>query len=280
MAGDGKVPINVSVRAAFTFLQSSLPQTWRAGVLLAVLTTFAQAAVNPNDTLAGFGLFFLAEAGWVVYLAYLLRLALRQDGAGFMGLRFGADEARLLGVLATLAFLVLLMTIVGVIVFSFVLTMTLTKNGIDPRTLENNPKAMEEFIRSALAGADGFMLIAVLLFFGALIVWLLGRLSLAYAATMGEGRFMALSTFSWTKGNLLHVLAVLFLVATPILSATLIVGAIAPTKPGGGSALLQVVEMLALQLVQFCIQAPLSAGAYAFLYKGLRPPNLAAPRAP
>ena len=76
--------------------------------------------------------------------------------------------------------------------------------------------AMLEAFGAIFKGPGGPYLIAIALGLGGFIIWLSLRLFLMNAATIAEGRIMAFSTWRWTKGDTLRILAAAMMVLFPI----------------------------------------------------------------
>lgn len=287
-APEGKVPILESVRAGYAFARAS----WRTYAPAAVLTaalfalteTFGTTHDRPNalDLVFSMGSF----AASLALSAFLFRLAQRQDASGFYGLKFGKDELNLLGAMIVVGFFFLIVLVVGVVVLSVALAVAAPAAGVDLETLGADPAAAQAGLVAIFTGPSGWLAWLVMGALLALFFWLAARLALSSAATVGEGKIMAFSTWDWTRGNAFRILATLFASAFPIglvigfvtgfIGAALGVGT-SPEGMTGPIASRAVVQFLSA-LGQFLVLTPVLAGVTSHLYNGLRPPELAAPQ--
>lgn len=274
MAADGKVPILESARAGYAFMRGSLRTVGPAAVAAAAVSGLAQA-IPPGSGAALVEITSLAVS--VMFSAFVLRLALRGDSAGFYGLRVGRDEANLAGAMIWVGFFFLILLLIGLFVFSIGIVGAARSAGVNLEALAGDPEAMSaaalKIIREApllwLLGLAGL----------AVLVWLSARLALVSAATIGEGRIMGFSTWSWTKDNALPIIGAMVLVSLPLSFAlAFVIGLL--------SSLLQVQDLAAASplargvvgfiagLGQYLFVLPAANGLMAHLYKGLRPPTL------
>lgn len=286
-SGDGKVPIDESVRAAYQFMTSSVGVLFPAAALVAVFAAAGQVLTSPASPNSGLGaiVFAVALIGNIAFVAFVLRLALREDASGFFGLRLGADELRVGAVTAILYAIIALMLVVFVIVGSFLAATLAMQSGVTPDQVKTEAGA-QEYLKSLLTGpaAPIFLLLIIAFFAGA--AWLSIRFGVALPATIGERRIMMLSTFAWTKGNAFRILAANIIVAVPPFLATAIVASLISAVLGAvtGAASAASLSLPALFVVQFVTQlgvlvavTPAQLGLFAYLYKGLRPPDLNGP---
>jgi hypothetical protein len=293
-AGDGKVPIGESVRAAFAFMTSSIAVLFPAAALVAVFSAAGQTLMSGAGQSAGQGagqgagalLFAISLIGNIAYAAFVLRLAIREDASGFFGLKLSADEARLIGVNVTLALFGIVIILVFSIVAVFLLSALIVQSGVDPAALEGDQEKAADLVRTLMGGPAGPIFIALAAALVALLLWLSVRLSLAMPATIGERRFMLLSTFAWTKGNSLRILAADVIVVLPLMMAAWIgaslAGLLANALAAGGAGA-AALSPLGLAVFQFVFDlgvltfvTPAQLALFAYLYKGLRPPSFGA----
>jgi hypothetical protein len=270
--GDGKVPIDQTVRAGFAFMASSLPVTFPAGVFVAVFAAAAQVLAGPAFAAPGplaLGFVLLVTLASISYTAFLYRLALREDATGFFGLKLGADEGRLIGVVAGLTFVLAVMVLVGVFILALAIAVALTQSGVSPAQLQGDEAATQKALMQILQSPSGGVFWALLAGMLAIVLWVSVRLSLASAATIGEGRMVLFSTFAWTRGNVLNM----FIALLPALAPQAGIALLADQISGAGIA--SVALRFVLAAIQMTLLIPAQAGMYAFLYKGLRPPDFA-----
>jgi hypothetical protein len=291
----GKVPIVESARAGFDFFRAHWRQTAPAAALAAVVATAAQVATSEP---AGLGLpaqllvNLAAAVVGVLYSALLYRLALRGDASGWFGLKFGADELRLLGASAVIGFFFFIILVVGGLAVGFALVAAGRDAGVDWSTLESDPEAAAAALEKMFSGGAGlaWLMVFAAAFFG--LLWLSARLSLALPATIGERRVLTFETWAWTRANGLRIVAALLLLAAPMVFglalATGVIEAVlgvvtgdpaAVRAPVAGRLWLYAVSLLVTDLAQYAIILPAVAGLQAHLYMGLRPPDRRAPNA-
>jgi hypothetical protein len=290
--GEGKVPIRESALAGWRFMRSSLMVVAPAAGFIAVFNAAAQTLMDPAaspNTGLGWGLYIIAVLGTVAYTAFLLRLALREDASGFFGLKAGAEEGRVLGVGAAIAFLFIIMGTVSIFVVSLPIAASMVGESAQLQAAQTDPAAAEALVAKLFAGPGGLLFAALLVFLVGLFAWVAARLSLASAATIGEGRMLAFSTFAWTRGNALRILAVLLVLAAPLAFATALgaslIGALIGAAFGdtdavftakSGALMAHALFLFVAAFGQLLVVTPAIVGAQAYLYKGLRPADLAA----
>jgi hypothetical protein len=268
--GDGKVPINQTVRAGFAFMSSSLPVTFPAGIFVAVFAAAAQEMSGPGVAASGalaFAFVVATYAATIAYTAFLYRLALREDASGFFGMKLGVDEGRLVAVWFSISFLIALMVIVAELVLTLPVSVALTQSGVTAAQLQGDPEVVRKLIWRVVQTPSGGPFWALLILLGAIGLWVLLRLSLAQAATIGEARIMVFSTFGWTKGNVLNMFLALAPAIAPQAMIAMLAGGIA------GADVVSVALRFVLAAIQITVLIPAQAGMCAFLYKGLRPPD-------
>ena len=284
-SGDGKVPIGESVRAAFAFMTSSIQVLFPAAAFVAVFSAAGQTLMNGAETAQGVGalLFVVSLIANIAFAAFVLRLAIHEDASGFFGLKLGADEARLVGLNMALWAIVAILIFTFIIIATFIFSALIVQSGVDPATLQNDQQKAAELVRTMMSGPAAPMFILLASALVALMLWLSVRLSLAMPATIGERRFKLLSTFGWTKGNSLRILAADAIIVLPLAVAVWIaaslVGSLANAIGGGGQASISPLGAAVFQFVMdlgvLAFITPAQLGLFAYLYKGLRPPNRA-----
>lgn len=204
---DGSVAIGATVRAGFAGLGPSVRACWAA--LLAALTITVLAHGLPP---AARGLAMIAEL-FAAVIAYgaLYRRAFDRP-SGFAGLRWGAEELRLLGAHLLVG---LLLTVIAAVLLLVIGAIAL---GVARANAPTFDAVSADAWRAALSSAGaGTVLagLAPLLGLG-IMIWLAARLSLAGAATVDQGGVRVLSAFPLTRGIALAVVVSTALLAAPM----------------------------------------------------------------
>lgn len=282
-----KVPILECVRASWAFLF----QHWRlflptaavvaaisqAGLILSFLT--APADGQPQSALQGplndILIYAPAVIASVFFMAAVLRKAVRDEFVGRTGLAFGADERRLLGVMLAMACLYLpLFGLVAVVLTVTVLGRIATSQEALEALLAD-PDAMNEAIALALGetGSAALSLFIIIIF--AIFILLAARLCMVNAATIGERRIVIFQTWSWSRGNVLRVIAALILTFLPVIMINNLIGSVAiaivQSMAGAGESIpILVLASFAVSFATTMTSIPTFALG-ATLYKGLRP---------
>lgn len=281
---DGGVPILASARAGYAFMRDSLRTVAPAAVMFAVATALAGVVAPAPGAVSAAGTEIVSLIATLVsilfglaYSAFNYRLALRNDASGFFGLKIGRDESNLLGAAIVVGFFFLIVVVFAIVIFSIALLPAAAQAKVDLRSVApGDEAAMLEAFGAIFKGPGGPYLIAIALGLCGFIIWLSLRLFLVNAATMAEGRIMAFSTWGWTKGDTLRILAaammVLFPIALVIGLALAVLGQVLGTS-GFGDAAGNFVQALAQNL----FLVPAVTGLSVFLYRGLRPADLAKP---
>ncbi|HVY02316.1 MAG TPA: hypothetical protein VG983_01565, partial [Caulobacterales bacterium] len=189
----GKVPIVESAKAGFDFMRANIAAIAPAAGAGALIYAGADLA-GGGGGLSGLLLQVVGLVFGIVFSAFVLRLALRGDKSGALGLKLGKDEADLFGAAMVISFFMLIIAVMGGVVISVILTAAFERAGVSPEDLRGDPQAMQEQVAALLAGPSGPPLLGVLAVFAAALSYLFARLSLAAPATIGERRLMAFST--------------------------------------------------------------------------------------
>lgn len=276
----GKVPVVECVVASWRFFLENwlrfLPAAAITGIVsggVPVLLVGGMAAAQR----ASLGLlisFIVSAIAGVFFTAAILRKAVRDEYVPPTGLSFGADETRLLGVLAGMAALF----IPPVFLFSLLMVIAvfgrLASSPEQLDALAANPEALERAIADALSTPAGMIIQVVGFVFIAILIVVSARLAMVNAATMGERRIVFFQTWNWSRGNVFRVLASIILTALPTVLFNMIIGSI---LAGGAqqSVMAAVLTDSALSIIAALGSIP-SIALGAQLYKGLRPPDFTA----
>lgn len=272
----GKIPVMQVVKEAYAFFAANWVRLLPAAALAAAIAAGVTALLGGGATVSLGGALISGIASAVAGLTFaaaVLRLALRGEFVGPVGLTLGQDEFRLMGVAAGLTLAFAPPVFLALMAFSFIIVGRMNLTPEDAQRMANDPEAMQRAIEDAL-GPGGLMMISIAILVGLLILfWVGARLFLVQAATMGERRMVAFQTWGWTRGNVSRVIfSILLALMPPLLAATIItevvwaaVGA-APTQPAYAAAL------AIASFVDLLAQIPAIALG-AILYRGLRPPD-------
>ena len=272
----GKVPVIACVMASWRFLA----QHWRQFLPAALITAavsgvvpalfVAAAGPSPPAILMGYAVQIVAGA---FFLAAVLRKAVRDEFVAPTGLAFGQDETRLLALVASYAVVFVPFILLFGIIFTIVV---FGQSGLTPEELEamtNDPEASNAFMTRAIQTPAG---ITVCLIGFIAYVLIITRLSMVNAATIGERKVLFFQTWSWTKGNLFHVLAAIVLTGLPTALFSLIAAQVFGGLSSGSAGLvLAAFADCVLSLIGAMLSIP-SAVLGAELYRGLRPPGFVA----
>ena len=267
----GKVPILKCFEQAWRFLLDN----WRL-FLPAAFIPAVGAAISTllGSTIGGIFLgLVISIIASAVFSATVLRKAVREEFNAPLGVGFGADELRLIGVQLCFALLILPFALLFGLLFT---AGAIGRSGMSEAEIEaisTDPEAVNklfvDFLNTPL-GASIAVLCVVLV--GLVAV----RLFLVNAAAIGERRIVFFQTWAWSRGNVLRLLGAIILTALPALIANLLLAEFLVSLFGpSGSALLLALANVVVSLVGSLLSIPVIALG-AILYKGLRPPDFVA----
>ncbi|HEY7798148.1 MAG TPA: hypothetical protein VIA80_05245 [Hyphomonadaceae bacterium] len=276
----GKVPILKCFEQAWRFLfdhwrllaPAAIAPALANGIALALSPVNTTGAGNPMSELTGFAIVTIAS---VFFTAAVLRKIVRDEFIPPLGLAFGQDETRLLGVLGCYLAIFVPPVVLLAVVFQVFL---LSRIAASPEELAELMADSERFSEAVLQqlGAGGLLLLDVILVALVIIaVVALARLSMVNAATIGEKKVVFFQSWSWSKGNVLRILAALVITALPATLLDLIVAAVVLGLAGAGPAPVQAVAGAVTGFIQSLLSIPAIALG-AILYQGLRPPAFVA----
>lgn len=290
--GSGQVPVIAIARESWMFFLRNwrlfLPAAAVTALIAALGPLFIILVSAPGPAAAaepslGPENFIAAIPGTIaglLFAAVVLRKAVRDEFLGPTGLAFGADELRLLGIMAGLACIVIPFGTLAFVVVQVAVFARLAANPEALNALMEDPEALSEALETTL-GPVG--MIAFTLFLMALIgVFLYGlvRLAMINAATIGERRMVMFQTWSWSRGNVLRIFGALMLTGIPaylvsnvfLEIALAVVNAVASA---GNTAIVGFIYGFAVSFVGAIASIP-STALGAILYKGLRPADFVA----
>lgn len=287
----GKLPIITCVRDAWLFLRdhwrmfapaaAAMALVSQIGYLLAVMSgggSGAQSAFGGN--LGDLAVTMPAVLASLVFAAAVSRKAVRNEFTGPMGLGFGADELRLLAIVAAYACMIIPL---GTLVFIVVTTTVLSRLASTPdelAALMDDPEALNAALTQALGpgGTAAFMLFIMLVFAAA--IYLFTRLFMVNAATIGERRVVMFQTWGWSRGNVLRMFAAIMLTWFPayVIDSLVVEVGVAVLRPitSEGNAGIVLIAFNAIATFVAAMVGIPSIVLGAILYKGLRPADFAA----
>src|SRR5262249_1047411 len=125
----------------------------------------------------------IANTAGVFLTAAILRKAVRDEFLGPIGLAFGQDEARLLGVLGSTVLLLLPVAIVGAIIYTIVLIGSMHLTPEQMEAMSQDPVAMQKAIEDTQNSSAGGTLQILAILGGVLLFVIIARLWMINAAT-------------------------------------------------------------------------------------------------
>jgi hypothetical protein len=276
-ASSGKVPVVECAVVAWRFFLEHWQRFLPAAVIVALVSGIAPALLVAGQPAALGDLFVMAIStiAGIFFVAAVLRQAVRGEFQGPAGLAFGLDETRLFGVLGAMALLV----VPPILLFSVVVFVVLLgRMGGSPEELEAlaaDPEAFNRALNEALATPAGMVIQVIgLVMIGVLLV-VSARLIMVNAAAIGERRIVFFQTWSWSKGNVLRIIAAMILTALPVALFNLVVGSILSSAVELQAGVVAIVREIVIALIGALGLIPqIALGAH--LYKGLRPPGFVA----
>lgn len=288
----GKVPITDCFAQAWRFLDKNWRLLLPAAAVTAaisqiglVLVIVARPAPTAGETMLAVTLWDLvaiipAMVASLMFTAAVLRKALRDQFIGPTGLAFGADEIRLLGVMAALACILLPL---GGLLFFVVSTFVFSRIAATPEALNallEDPEALNAALEAALGptGVLAFLLFFILVM--AIFIYVSTRLTMINAATMGERRIVMFQTWSWSRGNVWRILAAVVLTALPVMFFQGIVDSLGiemvAAAPEGAARDTTRLGVNTVTTFLYAIASIPSIALAGILYKGLRPGDFVA----
>lgn len=225
--GSGQVPVVACIRSAWQFLF----QNWRRFVPAAIIVSLiaeigpaialvtasstpqSQSALSAN--LGEFVMMLPATLASLLLAAAVLRMVVREEFVGVTGLMLGADELRLLGVLAGLLCIIVPF---GTLVYFIVSIGVLSRLAATPAELQrllDDPDALGAALDTALGPAGSFAFLVFMFLALGLAIYVATRLFMINAATIGERKVVMFQTWRWSRGNVLRMLSAILLTWLP-----------------------------------------------------------------
>ena len=289
----GQVPVIAIARESWVFFLRNwrmfLPAAGVTAVIAALGPLFVMLSSAPapeagsTDVSIGPEHFIAAIPGTIaglLFAAVVLRKVVRDEFIGPTGLAFGADELRLLGVMAGLACIVIPFGTLAFVIVQFAVFARIAASPEALDALMQNPEAFGEAMEATLGPAG--MLAFTLFLFAMLGAFLYGltRLAMMNAATIGERRMVMFQTWSWSRGNVLRIFGALMLTGVPAYLVSNIFLEIAlailnAVATAGNALIVGFIYSFAVTFVGAMASIP-STALGAILYKGLRPADFVA----
>ncbi len=214
-----------SVTAAWTFVRSNIEQLLLAALPYTAFTVGIAilVQVNSEDVLgatgAVIGLMFSigAVVSGLAFYAAVLRLSVNKSNDGWLGLKFGAEERRILFVtLLIFGLAILTASLIAMFIGPLYLSVAdaaMQSAGLGPEALEVDAVQALNYLKPA----DWAVMIGAALIGLALMIWLLARLLIAFPATIAEDKIRVLSVWGLSTGQTARLAIALALALGPLL---------------------------------------------------------------
>jgi hypothetical protein len=290
--GSGQIPVLECARSAWQFLLRNgrrlapaaliVALVAEAGPIIGLLASApgAESASAPAFNAGGVLSMIPGVLASLVFTAAILRLTIRDEFVGPTGLTVGADELRLLGVLAALFCIIVPF---GALVYLVVSVAVISRLASSPEALQkllDDPDAMSIALENALGptGSAAFLLFMFVAL--GIFIYVAARLFMMNAATIGERRMVMFQTWKWSRGNIFRMLGAIILTWFPAsLIDTMFYSFSAALFGGVASAENAAVTIPIFRIITTFVAAMLSIPSIAVgavLYKGLRPADFVA----
>lgn len=289
----GKLPIIACARDAWLFLRDNWRMFVPAAAVVALIAQIgfalalmggggggAESQSSLGGSISSLAVSLPALLASLMFAAAVLRKVVRNEFTGPLGLGFGADELRLLAIVAAFACMIIPL---GTLVFIIVTTTVLSRLATTPDELAellNDPEALNAALTQALGpgGTAAFLALVMLVF--AAVIYLFTRLFVVNAATIGERRVVMFQTWSWSRGNVLRMFGAIMLTWLPayVIDSLVVevgVAILRPLTTEGNAGLVLIAFNAVATFVAAMVGIP-SIVLGAIFYKGLRPADFVA----
>lgn len=287
MSETNKLPIVRAVAYSWQFAATAWKPTLPAFLIRAIIVGFyfhSVALATGNDNGLGFFSGILLGFSEVVCMALTLRLAIRSEYQGFMGIQIGADEGRLFVANFLYGFLMsLAVLIAGFLVFALA-SAYLSTTIPDIEAISQDTVAFRKAVGEAFSSPTGtFVAIVMVCLFLLPLLFIAARLVTFTAATIARKKIMIFETWSWTKGYSFQIIIALIVTYLPfvvlvgigmfVLSGPLSIQLLADPEsaeavsPGKLQSFLYGFGISILSIPIYLVGAGLSA----FMYQGFNP---------
>lgn len=270
---DNALPVFEAARAGFIHLRENFRESLFPALITALAGAFLQFLVWKSPGLA----LLLPLASAMVGVPFLAGQYRRALGLGGAALRLGGDEASLAGATLAIGFFTLIIVVIGGFFALIAASIGLMAIGVDIKALSQEPQA---FLK-AIGPSGSLLLLFCLVPLIVALIWINGRLVCFGAASVTRKRIMAFSTWGWTKGSALRIVAAGLLLGFPLALGVMITFTAARAlllgfgaEPAEMFASHPVPAFLSSVIEQFAGLVLLSgpmAGQAAFLYRGFNP---------
>jgi hypothetical protein len=225
--GSGQVPVIECVRGAWQFLLHNWRRFLPAAIIVALIAeigpTIALLTASPTEQTAtamsaNLGQILMmapAALASLLFAAAVLRLAVRDEFIGATGLAFGADEVRLLGVLAGLLCIIVPFGTLVYLIVSIGVLSRLAANPAELQRLMDDPEALSSALETALGPAGSATFLIFIFAVLGVVIYVSTRLFLINAATIGERKVVMFQTWKWSRGNVFRIFAAIALTWLP-----------------------------------------------------------------
>jgi hypothetical protein len=208
-----KLPILQSAAAGVAFLR----EHWRAALAIALAAAAASTLVSLLAASAPGFVILLALVDYAVLAcAYAALLTLALGTGPLAPPRVLADGARLWAAMAGIGFFLFIVCVVAALPSLVILSVAFApfQSRIEALGAKPDPDALGALVAEAFQADPWPFLLVVLLYFAA---WLLitSRLYLAAPATLANRTVTSFSTWPWTKGAMLRILAARLVLLIP-----------------------------------------------------------------
>ena len=272
----GQVPVIESVGEGYSYLARNwtrwLPAAMLLGLLYGLISIASPQSVSPQAdgtlTLQALLLQALLSFSALVISTGIYRHALLDEFVSPVGFTISAPELRVLGVTVGLTLVFAIIAFFVIFILAVIFGGAAAQMGLD---LENaDQESLELAFLQVMQSGGGIVFTCAVLIALAVMIFVAVRLSFVQAATVAEGRMMAFSTWSLTKGNWWRVLQCILFVVIPVTMVSGIATTVLELAFAGGSTIQRYLLGQGLGLLTVVAQIPM-VGLFAYLYKGLRP---------
>lgn len=285
------VPVLSSVRDAYAFLFANWRPILMSGLpyTAAYILWLGLAYGTPDGARGGLGLVLtiLVSLGSIALSAAALRLAVRGERAGPLGLQLGRDELRLL-IVSLLVFLLAGIVFILVYLFWGVLALSVAGGALERAGIDAEAAGLDMMQAGAYLTASDWTIIGLAgAACTAILLWLLARLTLALPASFAVQKVQVMKAWPLSDGNGWRIALCLVLAGLPVMAIEL---ALYETLSGlAGGRLLDVAARYgqdaggglpgALRLREYqtwlgvfsALNLPIFAGLYAAIYRNRAP---------
>jgi hypothetical protein len=284
-----QLPVRDSVGAAFRFVRENL-----RFILLMSGAGAAAVTVIGGLTLAApaLGLVTTILSTLVQAFVYAALIGAALFGGAPARTRWTADGGRVWVAMALIGLFLFIVMFVVSIVASIVLVAGPLGPYLEDLQSAGNDNAAIVTVMTRFAEANPLALLLLMLFVGAIWMFLTSRLYLSAPATVDKQRILTFETWSWTKGAMLRITwarlsvllpAYVFMFAVSQLLARLlgidILDPVAAQAFATANPVVYLGYAFVTSFVSLFVYSALEAGLSSYIYRGLKPDEALAPAA-